>query len=190
MRDSMKITTGYQFGHFLLIHLGAAGVSFVFQMVAFWYFMDRPFWKELLSAVFIIVYFGILYTCAKKYGKQDTKPYTPLKKSYLRAFLLGGFISLCTLALYSIFKISWHFLAVDGAMTNFWGLTINFVFIYWTFPYHGIMNLNADVMTWYSGLLILIVPVLSSVLGYIAGCKNINIVESIDKFSYEKEEDE
>ena len=74
----MKITTGYQFGHFLLIHLGAAGVSFVFQMVAFWYFMDRPFWKEVLSAVFIIVYFGILYTCAKKYGE-----YTPeCKKKY------------------------------------------------------------------------------------------------------------
>ena len=190
MRDSMKITVPYQFWHFLLVHLCAAGVAFVFQSVAFWYFLDKPIWKEVLSIVFILVYFGMMYTCAKKYAVQDCKSYTPLKPSMIKAFLLGCFVSVWTLAVYLIFKASWAVFAVDGAVTNLVGLVINFVFMYWTFPFYGIMNISAETITWYSEILIFAVPVLAAVLGYFAGCKNINIVESIDKFAYEKESDD
>ena len=42
--------------------------------------------------------------------------------------------------------------------------------------------------TIYSGILMLVVPILATYCGYIAGSKKFEFVEKIEEFMYEKEE--
>ena len=65
---------------------------------------------------------------------------------------------------------------------------INVIFYYWSFPYNGIMGLANGTYTIYSGILMLIVPILAAYCGYIAGSKKFEFVEKIEEFMYEKEE--
>ena len=55
MRDSMKITVPYQFFSVFVMHLAGAVVAFVFQTVAFWYFIEKPVSKEILGVIFTII---------------------------------------------------------------------------------------------------------------------------------------
>ncbi|MGN0149292.1 MAG: hypothetical protein ACI4C7_03475 [Clostridia bacterium] len=186
MRDSMKITVRYQYVNMLLMHIAAAGVAFVFGMVAFWYFLSQPVWKEILSAVFITVYFGMLYLRAKRFAVLDSKPYTPLKPSTLKGFLFGAVISAVTLLLLLLFEFVWAKFAPDGSIHGVIATAINVIFYFWSFPYNGIMGLSGGLMTWYSAALMILIPIAACGLGYIAGCKNIEFAERLEEFMYEK----
>lgn len=187
MRDSMKITVKYQFASIILMQLAAAGVSFVFGTVAFWYFLTKPVWKEILSAVFIAVYFGMLYIRAKRFAVLDNKPYTPLKPNKIKGLLFGMAAAAVTLALFALFKLVWTFYSSDGGVVGIIPTAVNVIFYFWSFPFNGIMNLSEGTVTWYSVALMLAVPVAACALGYIAGCRKIEIIEKLEEFMYEKE---
>lgn len=187
MRDSMKITVKYQFVNMLLMHLAAAGVTFVFGMVAFWYFLSRPVWKEILSVVFMAVYFIMLYIRSKKFAVLDNKSYTPLKPSTAKGFLFGVLISAVTIVLLVLFEFMWSAFCVDGGLVGVIPTAVNVIFYFWSFPYNGIMGLSCGLMTWYSIALMLILPVAACGMGYIAGSKNIEVMEKLEEYMYEKE---
>lgn len=187
MRDSMRITVKYQFITMFLMHLAAAGVAFVFGMVAFWYFLTKPVWKELLSVVFTAVYFIMLYTRSKQFAVLDSKPYTPLKPNKLKGFLFGAVIAAATVIIMLLFKIVWTYFSADGGVVGIIPTAINVIFYFWSFPFNGIMNLSEGAFTWYSAVIMLAAPVAACFSGYIAGCRNIEIVEKLEEFMYEKE---
>ncbi|MCC8169908.1 MAG: hypothetical protein LIO59_06050 [Oscillospiraceae bacterium] len=187
MRDSMKITIRYQYISMLLMQLAASGAIFVFGMVAFWYFLSQPVWKEILSVVFIAVNFGRLYVRAKRFAVLDNKPYTPLKPSKIKGVLFGVVISAVTLILFLLFEYVWTAFRVDDGIVGVFPTVVNVVFYFWSFPYNGIMGLSHGMMTWYSAALMLAVPIAACTLGYIAGCKNIEVIEKLEEYMYEKE---
>ncbi len=187
MRDSMKMTVKYQFAMIILTHIAAAGVAFVFGMIAFWYFLTQPVWKEVLSVVFMAVYFGMLYLRAKKFAVLDSKPYTPLKPSRIKGLLFGVAAAAVTFILMALFRFVWTRYAVDGGVVGVIPTAVNAIFYFWSFPFNGIMNLSEGNMTLYSAVIMLILPIAACFLGYTAGCKNIEILEKLGEYMYEKE---
>lgn len=188
MRDSMKMTVRYQFLNMLLMHIAAAGVTVVFGFVAFWYFMSEPIWKEILSVVFMIVYFMIIYIRAKKFALLDNKPYTPLKLSMIKGVLFGVFIAAVTMLLLAVFKGMWAIYGGSGTLGGVIPTIVSMVFYYWTFPYNGIMGLSQGMMTWYSVVIMALLPIAASWCGYFAGSRKIELVEKFEEYMYEKED--
>lgn len=187
MRDSMKITVRYQFMYMLLMQAAASGVCFVFGLVAFWYFMNISVAKEILSCVFMLVNFAMLYISAKKFALLDNKPYTPLKPSKLKGALFGGFIALVNLIFAGVFRLMWIKFGTDLGITGVIPTIINALFYYWSFPYNGIMNLSNGTFTLYSLAAMVVVPVAAAFIGYIAGSRKFELAEKLDEFMYEKE---
>lgn len=187
MRDSMKMTVRYQFGYVILMQAAASGVTFVFGLVAFWYFMNISVAKEILSGAFTIVNFIMLYTTAKKFALLDNKPYTPLKPSKVKGVLFGCAVSVISLVFMALFRFMWIKFGTDIGITGVIPTAVNALFYYWTFPYNGFMNLQNGVFTVYSAVIMVIIPIAATTAGYLAGCNKIEITEKIDEFMYEKE---
>lgn len=187
MRDSTKITVGYQFWYIFLMQLAAIGITLVFGLVAFWYFLNIKVVKELISVVFMAVNFAMLYIASKKLAQRDCKPYTPLKPNVFKGAMFGVMISAVTLVLMLLFKYVWNNYSDETGINGVIPIIINILFYCWSFPYTGIMGLyNGNFMV-YSGIIMLILPIAATLTGYVAGCKNIEIAEKLDKFIYEKE---
>lgn len=188
MRDSMNITVKYQFIYTLLMQLAASGAAFVFGMVAFWYFLTVNIAKEILSVVFMSVNFAFLYVAAKKFALRDNKPYTPLTPSKVKGALLGALVSLVTLVLMLLFVFVWSKYSDEAGVHGILPTVVNVVFYVWSFPYNGIMGLSrGDFMT-YSAVIMIALPIAATTLGYIGGCRKIELVEKFEEFMYEKED--
>ena len=189
MREAIKITVPYQFANMLIMHIAAAGITFVFGMIAFWYFTEQPVFKEIISCIFMFVYASVIYLRAKKFGRDDSRPYTPLKSYQLKGFALGAGISVVTAVLLVIFKLLWANFNVDGSIMGVIPTIVNFIFFYWSYPYNGIMGLSQGLMTWYSIAAMMLLPIAASGLGYLAGCNKFELAEKMESFMYEKEEE-
>lgn len=187
MRDSMKMSIGYQFGYMLLMQAAASGITIVFGLVAFWYFLNIHIVKELVSIAFMGVNFAVLYIASKKMAQRDCKPYTPIKPSRLKGALFGALISAVTLLLMLLFIYVWANYSDDAGIHGIIPTVINVLFYCWSFPYNGIMGLSNGQFMVYSGIIMLVLPVCATLIGYIAGSKNIELAEKLDKFIYEKE---
>ncbi len=187
MKDSMKMTVGYQFCYMLLMQTVASGVTVVFGLIAFWYFLSVNVAKEALSVIFMIINFAALYMTSKKFAKLDNKSYTPLKPNKIKGVLFGVFIALVTMILTVMFKIIWIKFSNETGLTGVIPIIINAVFYYWTFPFNGILGLNDGRFMWYAVPIMAALPIAATVCGYTAGCRNFDISEKINKFVYEKE---
>lgn len=187
MKDSMKMTVGYQFAYILLMQLAASGVTLVFGLVAFWYFLNMRIVKEIVSIAFMGVNFAMLYIASKNMAKRDGKSYTPLKQNKIKGALFGAAVSAVTLVLMLIFLYVWSHYSDETGIKGVVPMVVNIVFYCWSFPYNGIMGLFHGQFTVYSGIIMLILPIAATAAGYIAGCKNIELAEKLDRFIYEKE---
>lgn len=188
MRDSMKITVPYQFGYVMLTHLGAVSVAFVFQTVAFWYFIGTKGCKEILAIVFTAIYAGMMYHSVRKLSLLDHKNYTPLKPNLLKGVMFGVSITVLTLALFALWKFSWANCSDETGLTGM-GMIINFVFSFWTFPYYGILGASNGEITILGAAVMSIVPILATTTGYLAGKHKLDLLDVIERFSYEKEDE-
>ncbi len=183
MRDSMKMTVKYQFMSMFLMHLAALGVTFVFGTVVFGYLLDKSGWKEFFSVVFMAVYAGMLYTRARKFGVLDSKPYTPLKPNKVKGVMFGAAIAALMAALFALLK---YIGTIFPNYSEAGGVITATVFYFLFFPFSGIMNLQGGATEWYSLAVMLALPVAACSIGYAFGCSGISIMETINKFMYEK----
>ena len=188
MRDSLKITVKYQFLRMLLTQAIASGVSFVFGSVAFWYYTNMDFWKQLISGIFMLVNFIFLYSLSGRFAIMDGKPYTPLKQSYFKGVMFGVMIAGVNVSLGALFRLLWIIFGTESGISGVLPTAYNVFFYLWTYPYNGIMSLEHGVFTWYSWIAFALLPVAATTAGYIAGCKKFDIVEKIDDMMYEKDE--
>ena len=188
MRESTKWTTKYQFGNMLLTNLKATAIAFVFFAGAFYGFIDRPIMKEVLSIVFITMYFGIVYSRAHRFAKLDKKEYTQTKPSIIKGALFGVAIALTYAVLLICYALIWKYLGADGVLISVPAWIYSLLFWFYTIPYSGIMGLAHGQMMWYSQVLMLLVPVLATTLGYIAGLNGFNLMDKMAGAIYEKPE--
>ena len=102
--------------------------------------------------------------------------------------MFGVLISVVTAILMALFAFVWAKFSDEIGIHGVVPTIINVIFYYWSFPYNGIMGLANGTYTIYSGILMLVVPILATYCGYIAGSKKFEFVEKIEEFMYEKEE--
>ncbi len=190
MRDSMKITVPYQIWMTVLTHIEAAGIAFVFQTVAFWYFIGKGAFKPILGIIFTIIYAGFIYHIVRKMAVKDYKSYTPLKPSAVKGVMFGVILSLITLLLYIGWKLLWMYSSTDGSLNGAFATVYNFVFTYWTFPFFGLMNTDAGHISVIGQIVMFAVPIAAASAGYLSAKYNIDLVDKFQRSVYEKPEDE
>lgn len=189
MRESTKWTVTYQFANIFLTNLKALGISFVFIAAAFYGFIAKPVFKEVLSLIFMTVYFGIVYSRAHKFASLDKRDYTPTKLSLLKGVLLGVFIAVTFVIMLVIYKLMWAAVGVDGAINSVPAWIYSLIFWFYTIPYNGIMGLAHGEMTLYSQIIMIALPIAATTAGYAAGMMGFNIMDKIAGAVYEKKED-
>ena len=196
MKDSMKITVGYQFMYILLTYLASAAIAAMFGMFIFYQFTDKNIAKQILSVGLIAVEAAMLYVTAKKFASRDIKDYTPLKESKIKGVLFGVSVAAFDIILVIAHKAVWAAFSIpleEGgrALSSAGAVAYNFIFNILTFAYNGFMT---DPQHGYIGLvtvaLMIIVPVAATTFGYIAGCKRFELAENLDKLIYEKDDKE
>jgi hypothetical protein len=174
----------------ILTHLGAAAISFVFQTVAFWYFIGRNGFKEILGIVFTIIYAGMIYHNVRKLSVRDYKSYTPLKPSVFKGVMFGVCISLITLALFIMWKLVWINCSDDSGLVGGVAHICNVVFTFWTFPFFGLLGASEGNLTLFGQIIMYIVPILASTAGYLSGTYNIDLADKLQMSIYEKNQEE
>lgn len=188
MREGIKMTKKYQIFYTLITQLFASGISVLFTLIAFWTLLDKNIFKEILSIIFVLVNFGMIYSQAGKFAWYDKKPYTPLNVDSKKSILMGLVVSAVTLILFIVLKLSW---ALGGTqsdagmyLNNGFAIAGNALFMLWTFPFFGILGMSHGYITWYSLVILLVMPPVAAFLGYNAELKDFHILEKIYKFSF------
>ncbi len=188
MREGIKMTKTYQIFYTLITQLFATGVSLLFTLIAFWTILDKNIFKEILSIIFILVNFGMIYSQAGKFAWYDKKPYTPLNVDCKKSILMGLVVSAVTLILFAVMKLSWALggVASDTGiyLNNGFAIAGNALFMLWTFPFFGILGMSHGYVTWYSLAILLVMPPIASYLGYVAELKDFHLLEKLYKFSF------
>ncbi|MBR5271651.1 MAG: hypothetical protein IKV64_05660 [Clostridia bacterium] len=186
MRETTKMTIPYQFKYILLQHLSGCAIAFVLMMVFSWAFDKSPL-KEILSALFIIIYAFMLYHGANELAVADNKSYSRLKPNVFKSFLWGVAICAITFILFTLYTLVWKYLGTDGGINFIVTVLTNFVFSIWTYPYVGIIGASKGYVMMYSFPFWVIVPIASTMVGYIAGCRGFLLGEHIQKLVYRQE---
>lgn len=185
MKNSLEITRKYQFGYMFLAHLKAMVVCITFQAVACWGFFDNTVARYIIAGVFALVYGMMLYSYARKLSGFDNKQYTPLQPNIKWGFLWGLSITVVTVLMMIIHKVNWDFNNVSAVSR----IIINILTFAWLSPYFGFYDIQSNLPIW-AAIIMVVIPMLATTLGYFAGNKNFNLLEKIDSLTFEKEEDE
>lgn len=191
MRNSMEITRAYQFGKMILCHFTSVLICIVFEAVACWRFLAEPVWQYVIAGIFTLVYAILIYNMAHKLAGFDRKSYTPLKPSLKWGFLWGVAISATVAVAIILFKLNWHIFAVDMTINNVFSIIYNLIFYVWTAPYYGfIISQSGSNIQSFVIILMLVVPIVASTLGYLAGMNNFELIVKLDSMTVEKQTDD
>lgn len=186
MKDTTKLTVGYQFRHMIINNIIAVAVIFFIQMIAFGWMLEKPVLREFAGAVFTLIYFFAIYSYAGGVAKHDNKSYTELQPDKRKGLLMGVMLAAVTLVLFLGYKFVWAKFAIDGVLQNWGAVALNAVFLIWTFPYFGLMDASNGSITYYSAVIMFAVPILASTLGYIAVCNKFDLADKLLSFVYVK----
>ena len=194
MRDSMKITVGYQFMYILLMYLASAAIAAMFGMFIFYSFTVMNIAKQILSVGLMGVEAGMLYVTAKKFANRDMKPYTPLKVNKVKSVLFGVAVAAFKVILIIVHQIIWALCSMpveEGgrALKSIGAIVYNVIFNILSFAYNGFISDPAHgYLGFIAPALMIIVPIAATTLGYIAGCRRFELAENLDKLMYEKDD--
>lgn len=170
----------------IVSHIVGVFMCSVLYFICMFWSADKPFWAAVMSAILTLVYFSEIYSKAWSCAERDKKPYTETFVYPLKGTVLSIGIVLFCLVMWLLYKFTWHFLVIDGAIATLTGFLYNVVFVLNTIMYTGFSAPDSGNIVWYVHLLIYTVPVLASTLGYIAGVKGFMITEKLTPFIYEK----
>lgn len=188
MKDKSKMTIGYQYRHMLLGNLTAVLVITLIWLMAFTWTFEKPVIKLISGIILTLVYFFTIYGNAGAYARHDKKSYTVLQPDIKKGFLMGLLISAVTLILFAGYKLVWTAFSTDGSLNTWWAVGVNMLFLLWTFPFFAFFGELCGSITWYGLVLMLVVPVLASGLGYFAVCKNFDLADKIMSIVYVKKD--
>lgn len=77
-------------------------------------------------------------------------------------------------------------MTIDGSLATYTGVLYNVFYIFNTFMYTGFLDLANGHMNGYGHIVIYIVPLAASTIGYIAGLADYTLVDKLMPFMYEK----
>lgn len=142
--------------------------------------------RIIVGTVFIIAHFSAIYSNAAQLGKQDNKSYSKLNFDIKWSVLWGIIISIISVISIFIFKLNWAYNAVDGIMSRPFGVILTLLFYIWQSPYLAfIINIPNHLPTVMIAISI-ILPIVASVCGYIAGKNEFAITNKLHNLMFEK----
>lgn len=143
----------------------------------------------IFTIISMLIYFVITYAEAYDIAKRDKKKITKEEPYFCKGFLLPLLMIAITVILYIGYYISWTYLKDARGILGIIRWILHFVFLVWSFPFNIILNPSKGLLNWYGYIVIILVPVIFSGIGYIAGLKDFDISVKMSKFIYESKED-
>ncbi len=183
-----KTTLLRQCVNMVCTHLAACGITAIFIFIAFWVFMFEGIWDYVMGIVFLLVYFGMIYSASKRQQERDRRGFTVTGVNKKKGFLFGGVLCAVMLVIYILYKMSWALMSMNGMIVTATGHIYNFLFGFWNMPIFASLDTVGGNAQWYIMIFMYIAAFSASVLGYYAGIKNYNISERIDQSMYEKKD--
>ena len=181
-----KYITFNQIIEIIKTHIFTVCPIFIVGILIFAGVITNDVGSVIYSAVAVIIYFFAVYNKAYDTAKRDMKSFTPEQPYPLKGLLLPVGIIVLSIIIYILYFVSWRFMSIDGTIVRVSGWINNFLFIIWSFPYTGFMELKNGYMSLSGHLLLYIVPIVASFLGYFAGYKNYDITVTFSKFVFVK----
>ena len=170
--DGMKMVGNY---------LMAVASAVILFLVAFFSFINNQVLMTIFCSFFILVVFGFVYTAAARVARHDVKPYYDVSHFPARGFVIGLIPAAFTTLLVILWQLayipSFLDLAKYGGLPNYIYLADQFVFVIYTFPFNAFMKLDGNIITWYSYVMIYLIPYLACGLGYLAGYRNFSFYD-------------
>lgn len=187
-KEMTKSTIGYQIRKIIFSQFAALFVIDAVWLVAFAWTMDSPIWSFVASVAFCLTYFVMLYSPAGEIADHDKKPYTRLSPNKVKGFMFGAMISIVNVLFCILYMFIWNNFSDGSSLTSIGAIIANICFMLWTSPYFGFMNPNAGAITWYSVIIMIVLPIAATGLGYFAACKNFYFADKFAGFVYVKKD--
>ena len=163
--------------------------SVLYFICMFWS-ADKPFWAAVMSGILTLIYFSEIYQKAWACAERDNKSYTETTPYLFKGTVLSIGILVYYLIIWLLYIFTWNALTIDGSIATWTGLIYNVIYVLSTIMYTGFSTPASGNVAWFVQLLIYIVPVIASTLGYIAGEKGFMLTEKLIPFIYEKKKAE
>ena len=189
MKDKSQMSFLVQTRKVVTDVLIASAVLCFVQLLAFSWMFEKSVLSKIAGSVFTFVYFMMIYSASGSAAKHDNKSYTKLSPDKRKGVFFGVILALITLILFLAYKFVWAKFGSDNSLNNLGAIAVNALFLFWTFPYFGLMDPVNGTITWYSAVLMFFVPIASATLGYIAVCNKFDITEKLMSFVYVKKEE-
>lgn len=140
----------------------------------------------IFTVVFTLIYFMSIYGTASSCALRDKKPYTEQTPYPWKGFILPVGILIATALLFGLYKVAWTFMTIDGALATLSGVACSVIFTLWTFMFNAFMGLQNGAVNGYAFIILAVVPIAASGVGYYAGYRGFDIYDKLMRFVYEK----
>ena len=135
-------------------------------------------------------YFLSIYSQAAASLTDDKRTISPLNPKPLKGFILPLILTAVSLVIVLMYHLAWAKGSGGQALTQVWSLILNIVSLLWVSPYQPFLGMNCGQIETYGYLIIFILPIIASGLGYFAAYKGFDLNAKIHGLAYEKKKDE
>lgn len=140
----------------------------------------------IFTVIFTLIYFMSIYGAASNCAARDKKTFTEQKPYPWKGLILPVGILLATALLWGLYKIAWTFITIDGVLATFSGVACSMIFTIWTFMFNAFMGIQSGAINGYAVIILIVVPVAASGLGYYMGYRGFDIYDKLMRLVYEK----
>lgn len=167
--------------HFLTnITIALVGLVFLTSVVV------NPTYKIIFTVIAAIIYAMSIYSKAWEFAGRDKKTTTETEVSVYKGPVLPlGAIVISALLLLG-YLFAWRYLTIDGTLATATAFLYNAVYVITTFTFSGILGLQNGSASVVGHIVMYIIPIVASTLGYIAGMKGFTIGDKLLPMMYEK----
>lgn len=189
MKNTTEMTRGKEIAFIIKRHLFAVLVCFVLAIMLFLNLFDITALRYITGVFSILLYFVLIYASSSEVARVDMKSYTPTTPSVKTAIIYGTVISLSNLVFLILFKLNWLFFSDGVGMTNGYSIAYNAIFYFLESPYLSLLYMQTSGnVSALAIVLMLALPFLASVLGYLAGKNDFSFYDKMRRFMFEKQD--
>lgn len=178
---SLKYSIKGQIISVILTHLEIVALSFVMWLFTISITLLKM-GEMIYSIVAAIAYFVCMYLKCFSQAKDDKKSFSPLTPKPFKGLLLSTGITIVNVVIFLI-----HISVLNFAGENpsdFLSTASNVVYLFWFSPFINLIDSQSVAIS--ELVMILIMPLSSCFLGYLAGYKNFDISAKLRAIMYEK----
>ncbi len=145
-------------------------------------FSANSFFQKLICMILILFHFFTLYSVTYEIADHDTKSYSTLKPHTWKGFAFSAVIALLSAVFLAAYAAAWKSGSLDSAVS----IVFNILFVIWSMPYYPIVYPDHGSVQAAGIIVMFLLPIISSGIGYYAGMKHFDLTAVTKKFIYER----